>query len=196
MALAAQLAALVEAYDRVMADERALGEAAESFGSLLEVGSLEEADKRIDELAASGKLDPALLLMMAKAYAGSKETDATKEEVRGTGGGAGSGWLLWWLVVFVVVCVYARQQPTTDELSNGQQVRLRTTSPTFTLLHAAGQRHHGASLFQSQGELCAAGAQGGALLVGGPQPVASGAKSMCQGGSQELPAVAVAFFSA
>ncbi|EFN56576.1 hypothetical protein CHLNCDRAFT_17713, partial [Chlorella variabilis] len=44
--------------------------------------SLEEADKRIDELAASGKLDPALLLMMAKAYAGSKETDATKEEVK------------------------------------------------------------------------------------------------------------------
>lgn len=47
--------------------------------------SLEAADKKIDELAASGKLDPALLLMMAKAYAGAKETDITKEEV-----GAGS----------------------------------------------------------------------------------------------------------
>lgn len=43
--------------------------------------SLEEADRKIDELAASGRLDPALLLMMAKAYAGAKETDATREEV-------------------------------------------------------------------------------------------------------------------
>lgn len=50
-----------------------------------QVDSLEAADKKIDELAASGKLDPALLLMMAKAYAGAKETDITKEEV-----GAGS----------------------------------------------------------------------------------------------------------
>lgn len=47
------------------------------------MGSLEEADKKIDELAASGRLDPALLLMMAKAYAGSKETDYTREEVGG-----------------------------------------------------------------------------------------------------------------
>lgn len=46
-----------------------------------QVDSLEEADKKIDELAATGKLDPALLLMMAKAYAGSKETDITQEEV-------------------------------------------------------------------------------------------------------------------
>ncbi|PSC75274.1 cytochrome P450 [Micractinium conductrix] len=80
--LAAQLAALVEAFDRVQRDDQAMESAAESFSSLLEVGSLEEADKKIDELAASGKLDPALLLMMAKAYAGSKETDITREEVK------------------------------------------------------------------------------------------------------------------
>lgn len=44
--------------------------------------SLEDADKRIDELAASGKLDPALMLLMAKAYAKAKETDVTREEVK------------------------------------------------------------------------------------------------------------------
>ncbi|KAI7846439.1 hypothetical protein COHA_000050 [Chlorella ohadii] len=82
LALAAQLAALVEAYDRVARDEQAMEAAAESFSSLLQVDSLEEADKKIDELAATGKLDPALLLMMAKAYAGSKETDITQEEVK------------------------------------------------------------------------------------------------------------------
>lgn len=42
--------------------------------------SLEAAERKIDELAASGKLDPALLLTMAKAYAGAKETDITREE--------------------------------------------------------------------------------------------------------------------
>lgn len=30
--------------------------------------SLEEADRKIDTLAATGQLDPALMLMMAKAY--------------------------------------------------------------------------------------------------------------------------------
>ncbi|PRW50773.1 glutamine cyclotransferase [Chlorella sorokiniana] len=82
LALAAQLAALVEAYDRVARDQQAMEAAAESFSSLLQVDSLEAADKKIDELAASGKLDPALLLMMAKAYAGSKETNITQEEVK------------------------------------------------------------------------------------------------------------------
>lgn len=46
------------------------------------MGSLEEADGKIDELAAAGKLDPALLLTMAKAYAAAKETDKTQEEVK------------------------------------------------------------------------------------------------------------------
>ncbi len=40
------------------------------------------ADGKIDELAAAGKLDPALLLTMAKAYAAAKETDKTQEEVK------------------------------------------------------------------------------------------------------------------
>ena len=47
-----------------------------------QVNSIEEADRKIDELAAGGMLSPALLLTMAKAYAGVKETDLTKEEVK------------------------------------------------------------------------------------------------------------------
>lgn len=47
-----------------------------------QVKSVEEADKRIDELASSGKLDPALMLTMAKAYSASKDTDFTREEVK------------------------------------------------------------------------------------------------------------------
>jgi hypothetical protein len=58
----------------------------------LQVESLEEADRKIDELAANGRLDPALLLMMAKAYAGSKETDITREEV---GALEGAGLAMW-----------------------------------------------------------------------------------------------------
>lgn len=82
VALAAQLAALVEAHDRVLRDRDAMESAAESFGSLLEVESMEQAEQKIDDLAAAGKLDPALLLTMAKAYAGAKETDITQEEVK------------------------------------------------------------------------------------------------------------------
>jgi hypothetical protein len=47
-----------------------------------QVDSLGEADNKIDDLAATGKLNPALLLTMAKAYAAAKETDMTKEEVK------------------------------------------------------------------------------------------------------------------
>ena len=48
----------------------------------MQVDSMEEADRRIDELAASGKLDPALLLLMAKAYSGTRDTDKTRDEAR------------------------------------------------------------------------------------------------------------------
>ena len=81
-ALGTQVAALVEAYDRVLADEGALDSAAERFSELLQSETMEAAEAKLDELAASGKLDPALLLTMAKAYAGVKETDVTQEEVK------------------------------------------------------------------------------------------------------------------
>ncbi|KAL4537879.1 hypothetical protein Ndes2526B_g04259 [Nannochloris sp. 'desiccata'] len=81
-ALGTQVAALVEAHDRVLADEGALDSAAERFSDLLSSETMEAAEAKIDELASSGKLDPALLLTMAKAYAGVKETDVTQEEVK------------------------------------------------------------------------------------------------------------------
>lgn len=47
-----------------------------------QVESIEDADKRLDELAAQGRLNPALLLMMAKAHAAAKESSYTKEETK------------------------------------------------------------------------------------------------------------------
>jgi hypothetical protein len=74
------LAVLVDAYDKVVSDESALDAASQSFAELLQSDSMETAEAKLDSLAASGKLDPALLLTMAKAYSGVKETDITKEE--------------------------------------------------------------------------------------------------------------------
>ena len=48
----------------------------------MQVSSLEEADRKIDGLADSGQLNPALLLTMAKAYSAAKDTDMPKEEVK------------------------------------------------------------------------------------------------------------------
>lgn len=81
-ALAAQVAALVEAHDRVVQDETALEAAEARFASLLSAESMEAAEAQIDALAGAGKIDPALLLTMARAYAGVKETDKTREEVK------------------------------------------------------------------------------------------------------------------
>ena len=81
-AIGAQLAILVDAYDSVVEDTHALELASESFADLLQSESMEMAEAKLDDLAASGKLDPALLLTMAKAYSGVKETDITKEEVK------------------------------------------------------------------------------------------------------------------
>ncbi len=43
---------------------------------------MEAADATIDKLATEGRLNPALLLTMAKAYSAAKETDKTKDEVK------------------------------------------------------------------------------------------------------------------
>lgn len=81
--LSTNLAALVTAHDSVLSDESALGAARASLAELLSVGSMEEADAKIDSLAASGRLDPALLLTLGRAYNGVKESEYTREEVRG-----------------------------------------------------------------------------------------------------------------
>ena len=81
-ALGTQLSVMVDAYDRVVQDTEALDSASQNFADLLQSESMEKAEAKLDELAATGKLDPALLLTMAKAYSGVKETDITKEEVK------------------------------------------------------------------------------------------------------------------
>jgi hypothetical protein len=81
-ALGTQLSVMVDAYDRVIQDTQALDSASQNFADLLQSESMEKAEAKLDELAATGKLDPALLLTMAKAYSGVKETDITKEEVK------------------------------------------------------------------------------------------------------------------
>jgi hypothetical protein len=81
-ALAAQVAALVEAHDRVVEDGAALDAASDKFAALLGAESMAAAEAQIDALAGEGRLDPALLLTMARAYAGVKETDKTQEEVK------------------------------------------------------------------------------------------------------------------
>ena len=81
-ALGTQLSVIVDAYDRVIEDTQALDSASQNFADLLQSESMEKAEAKLDELAATGKLDPALLLTMAKAYSGVKETDITKEEVK------------------------------------------------------------------------------------------------------------------
>ena len=43
---------------------------------------MEEADAKIEQLSKDGKLDPAMMLTMTKAYAAAKDTDYTKEQVK------------------------------------------------------------------------------------------------------------------
>jgi hypothetical protein len=45
---------------------------------------MQEAEQKIDSLAASGQIDPAFLFTMAKAYSGVKETDYTRDDVKET----------------------------------------------------------------------------------------------------------------
>ena len=51
-------------------------------GVLVQVDSLQEMDAKIDDMARSGALDPALLLTLAKAHTSVKDTDYTREEVK------------------------------------------------------------------------------------------------------------------
>lgn len=80
--LATRLIALVQAFDAVAADQEALAMASDKFQDLLKVGSLQEMDAKLDSMAQSGALDPALLLTIAKAHSSVKDTDYTREEVK------------------------------------------------------------------------------------------------------------------
>ena len=79
-AAATRLAALVAAFDGVTPEAAAAAGA--EFDALLQSDSLAAADARIDALAAAGKLDPALLLTMSKAYAAAKESDYTRDDAK------------------------------------------------------------------------------------------------------------------
>jgi hypothetical protein len=75
--------ALREAAKEVLeGDEENLQEAAKQFAKILEATSLDDAEKQIDGLIDTGGMDPALLMMMAKAWAGAKESNMMKEEAK------------------------------------------------------------------------------------------------------------------
>ena len=96
--VATRLAALVSAFDGVTPEAAAA--AAAEMNALLTCGSMAEAEARIDALAGEGKLDPALMMVMAKvggggggdgtpdpdpdpqAYAASKESDYTRDDAK------------------------------------------------------------------------------------------------------------------
>mmetsp|Transcript_47316 Transcript_47316/g.120752 ORF Transcript_47316/g.120752 Transcript_47316/m.120752 type:complete len:419 (-) Transcript_47316:13-1269(-) len=79
----ARVAALVNALDKASKDEEALDEAGVAFNGLLErISSLEDADAEIDKMQREGRLDPAMMLTMAKAYSGVKESPYVQEEVK------------------------------------------------------------------------------------------------------------------
>lgn len=101
-----RLVALCANYDSVGADQGALEQAAEVYRDLLSsISSIEEADKKMAELAGAGKIDPAFLQISAKAYGAARDTNMTLDEVSGQGvvpaccctgrGWAGSGARGW-----------------------------------------------------------------------------------------------------
>lgn len=78
-----RLGALAAGVDVASADPAAAAAAAAEFHALLgEPDSLEAAESRIDDLAASGRLDPAFMMTAAKAYAAASESPYTRDEAK------------------------------------------------------------------------------------------------------------------
>eukprot|EP00879_Flechtneria_rotunda_P007889 GHRR01008266.1.p1 GENE.GHRR01008266.1~~GHRR01008266.1.p1 ORF type:complete len:411 (+),score=155.79 GHRR01008266.1:362-1594(+) len=78
-----RLLALVTAHDSVAADPAKLEAAAEVYRDLLSsINSVEEADKKMAELAEAGKIDPAFLQITAKAYGAARDTNMTLDEAK------------------------------------------------------------------------------------------------------------------
>lgn len=72
----------MEAYDQVAKDEAAMRDAGSRLHEFLsQVQSVEDAEMKIDQMAEQGRLDPAFLLTMAKAYAAAKDSSLTKPDV-------------------------------------------------------------------------------------------------------------------
>jgi len=78
-----RLVALCTNHDSVAADEDKLAAAAEVYRDLLSsISSLEEADKKMQDLASQGKIDPAFLQISAKAYGAARDTNMTIDEAK------------------------------------------------------------------------------------------------------------------
>ncbi|GER37628.1 hypothetical protein STAS_14042 [Striga asiatica] len=77
--------AAVEAYDNATESTEALEAAELKFQDIISSSSVEAACRKIDSLAEKNQLDSALLLMITKAWASSKETNLTKDEARDVG---------------------------------------------------------------------------------------------------------------
>ena len=80
--IASRVLGIVEQFDEASRDQQLLDTAAENFQELLKVETIQDMDAKIDELASTGKLDPALMLTAAKAYMSVKESPYVEEEVK------------------------------------------------------------------------------------------------------------------
>lgn len=78
-----RLVALISNHDAVAADPEKLEAAAAVYRDLLaSVNSMEDLDKKMADLAASGRIDPAFLQISAKAYGAARDTNMTKDEAK------------------------------------------------------------------------------------------------------------------
>ena len=78
----ARISSLCHAYDEVSSDGEAMREAQQNFEHVLDADTPEAFDGRIDDLASRGKIDPAFLMLSAKAYSGVKQTDLVEDDVK------------------------------------------------------------------------------------------------------------------
>jgi len=83
VAMNTRLVALCTSHDSIAKDQDKLDAAAEVYRDLLSsISSLEDADKKMAELAQSGKIDPAFLQITAKAYGAARDTNMSVEEAK------------------------------------------------------------------------------------------------------------------
>jgi hypothetical protein len=79
--LSAKLMTAIQVHDNIQKDEALMIKAEEKFLNLLDSPDLTTLDSRIDNLAQTGGLDPALLLTMSKAWVAAKDSSMVKDEV-------------------------------------------------------------------------------------------------------------------
>jgi len=73
---------LCDAQRKLAEDFESFQAAGKNLSSILGAESLGDAEKQIDNLADAGQIDPSLVTMMAKAWAGAKESNMMKEEAK------------------------------------------------------------------------------------------------------------------